>query len=95
MAWSARRRLALDRADGGLLGGPGQLAAGRVGLAAIEELTRVLGAATCEEESMIQHGVPEPPFCSSSVDDMDIQAPIFHFVKSFFHFSIARLTKGP
>jgi len=71
VAWSARRRLALDRADGGLLGGPGQLAAGRVGLAAIEELTRVLGAATSEEESMIQHGVPEPPFSLSSVDDKD------------------------
>jgi hypothetical protein len=80
-------RPALDEADGGLLGGPGQLTAGRMGLAAIEELTRVLGAAAGEEKSMVQHGVPWPPSWTSSVDDVVIQARDFHFVNTRFHFS--------
>jgi hypothetical protein len=51
-------RPALDRAGDGLLGGPGQLAPGRMRLAAIEELARILSAAAGEEKSVVQHGVP-------------------------------------
>jgi hypothetical protein len=53
---SAGCRPALGLAGTGLLGGSGQLAAGRVGLAAIEQSARVLGAAGGEEKSMVQHG---------------------------------------
>jgi hypothetical protein len=58
---SAACRPALDLAGAGLLGGSGQLAAGRMCLAAIEESARILGAATGEEKSMVQHGEPCAP----------------------------------
>jgi hypothetical protein len=80
-------RPTLDRAADGLLGGPSQSPAGRMGLAAIEELTRILCAAAGEEKSVVQHGVPWPPSWTSSVDDVVIQALDFHFVNTHFHFS--------
>jgi hypothetical protein len=53
---------ALDRARHGLLSDPGELTTGRMGLAAIEELTRVCRAAAGQEKSVIQHGPSRTSF---------------------------------
>jgi hypothetical protein len=45
-----------------LLGSASELATGRVGLSAIEKLTRVLRAAAREEKSMVQHGASAASF---------------------------------
>jgi hypothetical protein len=66
---SAGCRAALDRPLRGLLGGPGQLAACRVGLTTVEELARIQSAAAREEKAMIQHGF-RYPFLSIIVVDM-------------------------
>jgi hypothetical protein len=83
---SACRGPALDRTNSGLLGGTSQLAASNVGLAAIEELARVLGAAAGEEKSMVQHGFLVPS-CASSVDDLDhssIRLSLCQYLSSLF-----------